>query len=127
LGKLGNQELISHFHACDVFVLPSIANTEAFGIVQLEAMACGKPVISTDLPTGVPFVNQHKKTGLIVPPQNSTELANAIKVLITNEYLAHTYGTAGKQRVQKEFTVQTMVKQVLALYEEVLSKQPGDI
>jgi glycosyltransferase involved in cell wall biosynthesis len=127
LGKLDDQELIHHFHACDVFVLPSIANTEAFGIVQLEAMACGKPVISTDLPTGVPFVNQHKKTGLIVPPQNATELANAIKTLITDEQLAHTFGTAGKQRVQEEFTLQVMINRVLALYKEVLDPQSGAV
>jgi glycosyltransferase involved in cell wall biosynthesis len=124
LGKLADQELLFHFHACSLFVLPSVASTEAFGIVQLEAMACRKPVISTDLPTGVPFVNQHEKTGLIVPPANAEALSVAINKLLDNEVLAQKYGEAARQRVQEEFTIGVMLKRVLALYKEVLSSHP---
>ena len=66
LGQLSDEEVVRYYHACDVFVLPSITNAEMFGVVQLEAMACRKPVISTNLPTGVPWVNQHGKTGYVL-------------------------------------------------------------
>jgi glycosyltransferase involved in cell wall biosynthesis len=127
LGRLDDHELTSYFHGCDVFVLPSIANTEAFGIVQLEAMACGKPVVSTDLPTGVPFINQHEKTGLVVPPKDAGALAKAIERILSDDELAGAYGAAGKQRVQEEFTVSVMLKRVQSLYEEVLTPRPGTL
>ena len=58
LGRVSDADLPAFYQACDVFVLPSIARTEAFGVVQIEAMAAGVPVVSTNLPTGVPWVNQ---------------------------------------------------------------------
>ena len=85
--SMDEDELISYYYACDLFVLPSIANSEAFGIVQLEAMTCGKPVVSTNLPTCVPFVNLHQKTGIVVLPKNSDALAQAINTLLEREDL----------------------------------------
>jgi glycosyltransferase involved in cell wall biosynthesis len=63
-GEVNDDEMRAHLAACSMLVLPSVTRAEAFGFVQLEAMACGRPVISTALPTGVPWVNQ---TGIVRP------------------------------------------------------------
>jgi rhamnosyl/mannosyltransferase len=121
LGQLSDQELVRYYHACDVFVLPSVTKAEMFGVVQLEAMACRKPVISTDLPTGVPWVNQHGKTGLVVPPGNTGELANAIQLLLSNAGRREEMGEAGRKRVEQNFTSTRMAAALLQVYQEMLS------
>lgn len=119
---LSEEDLVAMYHACDIFVLPSVENTEAFGIVQLEAMACGKPVISSDLPTGVTYVNQDGVTGLVVKKRSSQELVRAIKYLLENETIRQELGNTAKCRVESDFTVSGMVEQTLNLYNEILSK-----
>ena len=121
LGQLSDQELVRYYHACDVFVLPSVTNAEMFGVVQLEAMACRKPVISTDLPTGVPWVNQHRKTGYVVAPGNTSELANSIQLLLDNPGLREEMGEAGRARVERHFTSTRMAEAMLQVYQEMLS------
>ncbi|MGA8428580.1 MAG: glycosyltransferase [Candidatus Sulfotelmatobacter sp.] len=120
LGQVSEADLVAYYHACDVFVLPSITNAEMFGVVQLEAMACRKPVISTDLPTGVSWVNQHLKTGYIVPPENVTELAKAIQALLNSAQLRQEMGEAGRGRVEQQFTSTKMAEAMLQVYEEML-------
>jgi rhamnosyl/mannosyltransferase len=114
-----DEDIPAYYHACDVFVLPSVERSEAFGIVQLEAMACGKPVVSTNLPTGVPFVNLDEETGLIVPPRSSTALADAVNRLLEDESLRTKLGAQGRARVQREFTRELMANRVLQVYEEI--------
>jgi rhamnosyl/mannosyltransferase len=121
LGELGEGEMIPFFHACDLLVLPSITKNEAFGVVQLEAMACGKPVVSTRLATGVEYVNQNGKTGFIVPPRSPRALAGAINRLLEDEELRTQMGVEGRKRVKKEFTKEKMAHETLKLYEEVLT------
>lgn len=116
LGAVSDDELPLYYHACDVFCLPSVAKSEAFGIVQLEAMACGKPVVSTSLPTGVPFVNQDGKTGIVVPPRDPGALARAINTLLDNPALRERYGSYAKERVKREFTREVMVEKILRVY-----------
>ena len=123
LGSVSDEELPLYYHACDVFCLPSVAKSEAFGIVQLEAMACGKPCVSTDLPTGVPFVNQNGKTGIIVPPKNPDALAKAINTLLDDPALREKYGSYAKERVKRKFKREVMVKRIIEVYQEVLKKQ----
>ncbi len=120
IGEINRKDLISYYYACDFLVLPSISNNEAFGIVQLEAFACGKPVISTDLPTGVPFVNLHQKTGLTIPPKDSNALALTINRLLKSPDLREKYGQYAKERVEKEFTKELMNQRVLKLYQELV-------
>jgi rhamnosyl/mannosyltransferase len=123
---LGQQEraLPALYQACDVFVLPSIERSEAFGIVQLEAMAAARPVVSCDVGTGVAWVNQHDATGLVVPPRDPAQLAAALNRLLADPALRERLGAAGRERVRQEFTLARMVEQIEGLYERVLER-PG--
>jgi glycosyltransferase involved in cell wall biosynthesis len=122
-GSVPDRELSALYHACDVFVLPSVTRAEAFGMVQVEAMACGKPVVSTALPSGVPWVNQHAVTGFVVPPGDAGALAGAIRALLADDSLRARLGTAGRARVASEFTATRMAERTVALYRDVLDGQ----
>jgi rhamnosyl/mannosyltransferase len=119
-GEINNAGLAPYYHAADVFVLPSIERTEAFGIVQLEAMACGKPVVNTRLATGVPFVSIDGLTGITVSPRDSFSLAHAITRLLDDVELRAQYGAAALRRVQSEFTAEQMAARTLELYRDIL-------
>ena len=119
-GEVDDDELLALYLACDMFVLPSVTHAEAFGMVQLEAMACGRPVICTNLPSGVPWVNQHGETGLVVPPGDVEALRDAIGELARDEHLRARMGAAARRRVEREFTADHMAARTVALYREVL-------
>ncbi|MDO8886410.1 glycosyltransferase [Candidatus Oleimmundimicrobium sp.] len=120
IGEVTDDALPAYYHACDVFVLPSVARSEAFGLVQLEAHTCGKPVVSTNLTTGVPYANLDGVTGIIIPPCSPEELSNAINKLLNDERLRNKYGANGKKRVHEEFTKELMAKRVLEIYKELM-------
>ena len=122
LGQVSDEDLIAHYHACDIFALPSITNQEMFGLVQLEAMACRKPVISTNLPTGVPWVNQHGKTGYTVTPKDPEQLMQAMQLLLSSRERREEMGEAGRARVEQHFTSSKMAEAMLQVYEETLSE-----
>jgi rhamnosyl/mannosyltransferase len=121
LGRVSQEEVLGYYNAADVFVMPSVARSEAFGIAQLEAMACGKPVINTQLRSGVPFVSRDGVTGITVAPADSSELAAAINRLLDDPGLRHQYGAAAARRVRQEFSIPTMVDRTLQLYREVIA------
>ena len=121
VGSVTDQELASLYRACDVFVLPSVTRQEAFGVVQLEAMAAGKPVVSTDLGTGVGWVNRHGETGYVVPPRDAGALREAIQRLLTDPDLRRSMGEAAVRRVRSAFTVERMIDDTLALYRDLMS------
>jgi glycosyltransferase involved in cell wall biosynthesis len=125
LGNVSEADIAAYYHACELFVLPSVTNAEMFGIVQLEAMACGKPVISTNLPTGVSWVNQHGKTGFLVPPASAGALAKAIKTLMANPKLREEMGAAGRERVRLHFTSEKMTQGIREVYEEACGAPIG--
>jgi glycosyltransferase involved in cell wall biosynthesis len=116
-------ELAPFYHASDVFALPSVARSEGFGIVQLEAMACGKPVVNTQLQSGVPFVSLDGVTGITVAPGRADELAAALNRLLHDPELRQSYGRAALQRVKTEFTVATMVRRTMQVYCDVAGNE----
>jgi rhamnosyl/mannosyltransferase len=104
IGRVSDEDLPAYYHASDVFVLPSVAVTEAYGLVQVEAMAAGIPVVSTNLPTGVPWVNQDGVTGLVVPPGDAEALAQALCRLLGDEELRRSLGASGRRRAEALFS-----------------------
>lgn len=98
------EDLVPYYHACELFVLSSIYRTEAFGIVQEEALACGKPVVNTNLPTGVPEISVDGITGYTVPPADAAALAEAITKIISDPTLLHALGDAAQKRAREKFS-----------------------
>ncbi|MEI9939923.1 MAG: glycosyltransferase [Pseudomonadota bacterium] len=124
LGAVPDVRLRSLYKCARFLVLPSVAPSEAFGMVQLEAMAAGRPVISTDLKSGVPYVNPHGVTGLIVAPSDPHALAAAMNTLIENESYARSLGEAAQRRVLAEFHVDKVVDAHVELYASILRGTP---
>jgi rhamnosyl/mannosyltransferase len=121
-GEVPESRLRVLLNAADIFVLPSIDRCETFGIGQLEAMACSKPVISTDLPTGVRSVNRHGVTGLVVPAGDSDALAGALNLLVSSPGLRAELGRNARKRVELEFCADRMVSGTSEVYREVFGR-----
>jgi len=117
------EDVREYYAAADVFVLPSTARSEAFGLVQLEAMAAGVPVVNTRLETGVTFVSRHGETGLTVPPADSVALASGINQLLADPALRASLGAAGQRRVREHFSAAAMAQATFGIYCDVLRRQ----
>lgn len=118
LGPVEN--LGPYLSAASIFVLPSSNRAEAFGIVQLEAMAAGLPVINTNIDSAVPEVCIHGQTGITIPPGDAGELSKAMATLLDQEELRDRFGKAAKARVCAEFTADRMAERVFSIYRDVL-------
>ena len=119
-GEVDDDEMRAHLVAARMLVLPSVTRAETFGFVQLEAMACATPVISTSVPTGVPWVNQ---TGLVVPPGDAASLRNAIAALVADPALARKLGAAGQVRARTEFSLKQMGDRFVAACESIAGRE----
>jgi rhamnosyl/mannosyltransferase len=117
LGRISHDEKVACYRASRVLVLPATHRSEAFGLVQVEAFACGVPVVSTDIDSGVPFVNQHGVTGQVVPPADSGALATALGELLADEQRRREMGLAARRRGEELFSRGVMLRDLLALYE----------
>ena len=121
LGKIPFEELGAYYQLCDIFCLPSTKRSEAFGVVQIEAMAFGKPVISTSIKgSGVDWVNLNNVSGIIVPPKDANKLAEAIIELFTDEKKYQQLSVGAKKRYEEEFTKEKMVEGFKNLYLDIL-------
>ena len=121
LGFVPDDLLPAYYQASDVFCLPSVTQAEAFGIVQVEAMASGKPVVSTRLNNGVDFVNEHGKTGVTVQPGDPVALANALSNLLHDEEKAHMLGANGRAKAQTEYSADKMAERILGIYRSAVN------
>lgn len=115
-GELAQPDLVDHLHACTVFAFPSVARSEAFGIAILEAHACGKPVVATQLGTGVEFANLDGETGLNVPPRDPNALAEAINHLLAHREERQRMGDFARKRVLEDFQSETVARREFELY-----------
>jgi len=123
---LGKVDDIQNYHAAaDLFVLPSINESEAYGIVQMEAMASGKAVVNTDLLSGVPYVSRSGETGITVPPCNSGALREAIVTLLSNRELREQMGRNAAKRVESEFDIEVVRRRTSALYQRLAARDRG--
>lgn len=118
-GRLTDLETVVRYYASDVFCLPSITQNEAFGLVQLEAMACERPVICTQLNNGVNVVNPHMLTGITVSPNKFIELADAINYLSQNPSLRTQLGENAKRNAEKKYSQVTMSLSHIDLYQKI--------
>lgn len=118
---LDDDDLAEELAKCDFLVLPSVERSEAFGLVQIEAMAFGKPVINTDLPSGAPMVSLDGITGLTVPPNDPEALANAMQQMINSPELRKKYGRAAYKRAREEFSMDKMLSSLLTEYKKLIS------
>jgi len=121
LGRVEDDELGSYYEACDIYCLPSIVKSEAFGIVQIEAMSFSKPIVATKIDgSGVDWVNKNHVSGVNVNPKNSRELAVAFNELMSNDDIYKKYSEGAKNRFDKLFNRDAMADSVYHTYKEIL-------
>lgn len=115
-GRIPDADYWGLMKGCELFCLPSVERTEAFGIVLLEAMAMGKPCISTSIPgSGTGWVNNHGQTGLVVPPDDVNALAGALDALLASEAQRKELGAGGAHRFAEDFSMCRTGRSILGL------------
>ncbi len=124
-GMVSEEEKRRQIAECDFLVLPSVSRAEAFAVVQLEAMAFGKPVVNTALDSGVPYVSIDGLTGKTVKPGSVRELAMAMDELAGDEKLRRAYGIRAYKLVQKEYTQELMAQRHRKVFESLLAVDRG--
>ena len=122
LGFLSDEDAYAYFEASHMFVLSSIMKTEAFAIVQIEAMSCGKPVVTAEIPgSGVSWVNKNNSSGLICEIKNSEDLAKKINLIGDNAELYQKLSEGATDRFATYFHRDVMIDKAVKLYSQLLS------
>jgi rhamnosyl/mannosyltransferase len=121
VGRVPDEDLPSYYAAADVFCLPSNEKSEAFGVVQLEAMSIGTPVVSGNIiGSGVPWVNTHMDSGLVFEPNNVESLAGCLNLIISDSSLRQDLAIGAKRRFEKYFTKDKSIESIDSVYKELL-------
>lgn len=123
LGHVSESDKQALLAGCLALVLPSSFRSEAYGMVLVEAARMGKPMISTELGTGASFINQHEKTGLVIPPADIAALARAMMSLSSSPEMASRMGVAARERFEQSFTAEKMGDALDALYRNVVLQE----
>lgn len=123
-GKVAEPDLPAYYSACDLLVLPSLSRLEAFGLVIVEAMASGRPVVASDLP-GVREVIRDGKTGLLCEPFNADDLAAKIGALAGNDRASADMGAAGRRLAEERYSWGVIGAKIERVYKDVISGGPA--
>jgi len=121
-GKVSDHDLPQYYNLADLVVLPSIDKSEAFGIVLIEAMACAKPVITSDL-AGVRKVYEDQVSGLTFNTNDQDDLADKVNRILTDDDLQEKMGQAAFLRVKTKYGLDIIIKKLLDIYEDLPDKQ----
>jgi glycosyltransferase involved in cell wall biosynthesis len=122
-GRASGADLVAAYHAATALWFPSHVRSEAFGMVQVEAMATGCPAINCDIPgSGVPWVCRHEREGLTVPINDSDAFGAAARRLLEEQGLHERLSHGARQRAQK-FSDELMAQRSLAIYQQVLQRK----
>ena len=128
LGKLSDEDLENELFNTDLLCLPSIERTEAFGVVLLEAMRAGKACLVSGVPgSGMGWVVQDAKTGFVVKHNNVASLVEKLLFITRNRNLLKEYGTAGRNRFEKVFSIGAVSSEMSVLYKQVIRESGSSI
>jgi glycosyltransferase involved in cell wall biosynthesis len=125
-GRVSDAELPAHYACSDLLVLPSTTMGEAFGVVLLEAMACAKPVIASNLP-GVRSVVSAGQDGLLVQPGDVPDLAAKMQALLDDAQRRHEMGQRGCAKVEERYAWPKIIPRLVQVYEEVLGSRGAEV
>jgi len=123
LGEVAHSDLPPVYQSCDILVFPSIG-PEGFGLVNIEAMACGLPVVATRV-GGVPEIVLHGKTGFLVEPNDAESLAHSLEDLMDNKQMREKYGAKGRERVEQIFTWDRHINKLIELINHIKEGRDG--
>lgn len=118
-GQITDLEKVALLKRCRALVLPSHLRSEAYGMVLVEASIFGRPLISCEIGTGTSFVNAHGESGLVVPPEDPTALADAMRALLEDDRLAEQYGRGARARYERLFSGAALGRAYANLFREV--------
>ncbi len=119
-GLVSDEELWRHYAACDLFVAPS--RYESFGLILVEAMMFGKPIVASDV-GGMQRVVEPEGNGILVPPGHPTQLGEAIARLVVDESLRERFGRRSRQLYEERYSSTRMIDETLTLYQRLIQEK----